>query len=180
MVFRQVYARPVNRKPACRRHLFSESVSRPDRQPLLPGLCLCDLCPWITVDLWRCPQCGPDWVIRESRVLVCPIPTQATKDSLRSTSGSSAGPSKTFDAFPELWAFLTSTLGPDGQPRLPGRVSLSWDAGLWTLSLNDPSTGLYASLTSQVLDDLVLLVESRLSESTVPWKLSKYAPKGKK
>lgn len=179
-MFKQVYVRPANRKPSCRRHLFPESVLRPDAQSLLPGLCLCDLCPWLTVELWRCPRCGPDWVVRESKVYVCPLPTQQTKESLRSTSGSSAKPSTTFDGFPELWAFLTSTLGPDGQPRQPGRVSLSWDAGLWSLSLNDPSTGLYASLSSQALDDLVLMVEARLSESTVPWKLSKYVPKARR
>jgi hypothetical protein len=180
MVFRQVYARPVNRRPACRRHLFPEVVFNPDRQRLLPGLCLKDLCPWLSVELWRCPRCGPDWIIRESEVLVCPVPTKATRESLATSSGSSVKRSTTFDSFPEIWEFLTSTACPDGSPRQTGRVSLSCEGTLWTLALNDPSTGLYAALTAQTLDDLVLMVEARLSEGTVPWKLSKWTPKGKK
>jgi len=59
-------------------------------------------------------------------------------------------------------------------------MSLSWSGGIWNLALNDPDTGLYAALSHQDLDDLILMVEARLAESTMPWKVSKYPPrKGK-
>jgi hypothetical protein len=179
-MLRPVYRKPVNRKPACRRCLFPPGLNWSDREPIGSFACLRQLCTWLNAELGSCAECSPGRLSRKDLVEMCPLPTMQTKDSLRSTSGSSAGPSKTFDCFPELWAFLTSTVGPDGAPRLPGRVSLCWDAGLWTFSLNDPTTGLYASLTAQVLDDLILMAEARLSESTVPWKLSKWAPRAKK
>jgi hypothetical protein len=45
--------------------------------------------------------------------------------------------------------------------------------------LNDPATGLYCALTCHDLDELILMIESRLAEGTMPWKLSKYPPKKK-
>jgi hypothetical protein len=60
-------------------------------------------------------------------------------------------------------------------------MSLSLDGTLWTLALNDPTTGLYSALTASDLEELILMVESRLAEGTMAWKLSKYQPKaGKK
>lgn len=179
MVFKQVYARPVDRKPACRRHLFPQAVINTDRQPLLPGLCLCHVAPWLSVELWRCSRCGPGWVAREGAVLVCPLPTKSTRESLVSSSGSSVKKSTTFDSFPELWAFLTSPVSPDGDKRQGGKLSLSCDAGLWSLALNDPHTSLYACLSGPDLDDLVLMAEARLAESTMPWRPSNYGPKGR-
>lgn len=179
-MLKSLYMRPGDRKPACRRHLFSQSVLNPDRERLLPGLCLKHVCPWLTVELWRCPRCGPGWVNQESAVIVCPLPTKATAESLASSSGSNVQRSTTFDSFPELWAFLTCYVSPDGSKRQGGKLSLSCERGLWTLALTDPSTSLYACLNAPSLDDLVLMVEARLSESTMPWRPSNYSPKGKR
>lgn len=180
-MFKQLYKRPVDRKTACRRHLFPSSVIRPDRECLLPGLCLGTLCPWLSVELWRCPRCGPGWINQESAVSVCPVPTKATAASLASSSGSSVKRSTTFDSFPELWAFLTSCECPDGSKRQQGKVSLSCNASMWSLILTDPHTSLYACLNGPDLDDLVLMAEARLAESTMPWRQSVFAPgKGRK
>jgi hypothetical protein len=110
---------------------------------------------------------------------VCPLPTKATRESLVTSSGSNVKRSTTFDAFPELWAFLTCFTSPDGGKRQGGKVSLSCEGGVWSLALNDPSTALYACLNGQDLDDLILMAEARLSESTMPWRPSNYGPKGK-
>jgi len=179
MTLRPLYIRPVDRKPACRRHLFPQAVINTDRQPLMSGVCLCHVAPWLSVELWRCSRCGPGWVAREGAVYVCPLPSKATRESLSSSSGSSAKKSTTFDSFPELWAFLTSPLSPDGEKRPGGKVSLSCDGGMWQLTLTDPLTGLYACLSGPDLDDLVLMAEARLSESTMPWRASNYSPKGR-
>jgi len=179
-MLRDVYMRPPERKRPCRRHLFPQAAINTDRQLLTPGTCLCHVAPWLSVELWRCSACGPGWVAREGRVFVCPVPTKATRESLVSSSGSSVKRSTTFDSFPELWAFLTSYKCPDGTGRQGGKLSLSCEQSVWTLALNDPTTSLYACLSSQDLDDLVLMAEARLAESTMPWRPSAYAPKGKK
>lgn len=174
-MFKQVYVRSLHRKPACRRHLFPDSVYKQDRQPLLPGLCLCDLNRQLGVELWNCGFCGPDWLAYSEGVFVCPLPSKKTKESLASSSGSSAKKSTTFDSFPELWDFLTSPVSPDGDKRPGGKLSLSCEQGTWSLVLSDPLTSLYACLSSPDLDDLILMAEARLSESTMPWRTSQYA-----
>lgn len=180
MVLKQVYASPEDRKPACRRHLFPQSVVDVGYQPLPKGFCLCHVCPWLEVALWRCDHCDISWTKKAKVVQVCPLPTKATRESLVSSSGSSVKPSTTFDSFPELWAFLTCYKSPDGTARQGGKLSLSCDAGLWTLALTDPSTSLYACLSGPTVDDLVLQVEARLSESTMPWRPSNFTPKGRR
>jgi len=180
MVFRQLYARPVDRKPACRRMLFPQADNELGQQPMPKGFCLCHVCPWLEVALWRCDHCDISWTKRERKVLVCPLPTKATRESLNGSSGSAAQRSTMFDSFPETWQFLTCLSSPDGSIRQPGTISLSLNGGIWSLALNDPATGLYAAMSSASLDDLILMVEARLAEGTMPWKLSKYGPrKGK-
>jgi len=179
-VFKQLYKRPVDAKPACRRHLFPDAVFGGDRQPLIPGVCLCHLSRKLGVELWSCGKCGVDWLAHAKGAFVCPLPTKATRESLAGSSGSTVQASTTFSSFPEIWAFLTSLSCPDGSARSPGTVSLSLNGGIWNLALNDPTTGLYAALSGQSFDDLILMVEARLAEGTMPWKVSKYPPrKGK-
>jgi hypothetical protein len=180
VVFKRVYARPLNAKPACRRHLFPQSDGELGSQLLPKGFCLCHVCPWLTVALWRCDHCDISWTKKERIVQVCPLPSKKTRESLVSSSGSSVPKSTTFDSFPELWAFLTCYLSPDGDKRQGGKLSLSCDAGQWSLALTDPSTSLYACLNGPDLDGLILMVEARLSESTIPWRPSNYSPKGRR
>jgi len=82
-----------------------------------------------------------------------------------------------FDSFPEIWAFLTCLAAPDGSIRQTGTMSLSLNGGIWSLALNDPATGLYSALSSNDIDELILMVEARLAEGTMPWKVSKYPPR---
>jgi hypothetical protein len=180
MVFRQVYTRPLDVKPACRRQLFPQSLRDVGHQRLPQGFCLCHVCPWLEVALWRCDHCDISWTKKAKVVQVCPLPTKATRESLNGSSGSDVKRSAMFDSFPEIWQFLTCLTAPDGSTRQPGTVSLSLNGGIWNLALNDPATGLYAALSCQTIDDLILMVEARLSEGTMPWKVSKYPPrKGK-
>ena len=178
-MFKQLYKRPVNRKPSCRRHLFPQAVFQTERQPLLPGLCLKDVCPWLSVELWTCPRCGPGWLAQEGKVYVCPLPTKDDRKSLDSSSGSSVKMSSMFDGFPELWAFLTCYQLPDGCKRQGGKVSLSCEGSMWSLVLTDPHTSLYACLNGPDLEDLLLMAEARLGESTMPWRPSNYPRKGR-
>lgn len=112
-------------------------------------------------------------------VPMCPLPTKETRASLDTSSGSTASRSTIFDTFPEFWAFLTCREYPDGSKRQGGKVSLSCELGMWQLVLTDPSTSLYACLNGPELDNLILMAEARLSESTMPWKPSNYTRKGK-
>jgi hypothetical protein len=180
MVLRPVYASPVDRKPACRRHLFPQSENSLGHQLLPRGICLCHVCPWLEIALWRCDHCDISWTKKQKVVQMCPLPTKATRESLASSSGSSVRKSTTFDSFPELWAFLTCYLSPDGDKRQGGKLSLSCEHGVWSLALTDPSTSLYACLNGPSLDDLILMAEARLSESTVPWRQSNYQQKPRK
>lgn len=177
MVFKQLYVRPVDRKPACRRRLFPQSLLVDGIQPVPPGICLGQVCPWLSVELWSCDHCGTNGIHKERKVLVCPLPTKATRDSLNGSSGSDVKRSSMFDSFPEIWQFLTCLNAPDGSARQPGTMSLSLNGGIWNLALNDPATGLYAALSCQAIDDLLLMTEARLSEGTMPWKVSKYPPR---
>ena len=110
---------------------------------------------------------------------MCPLPTKVDRDKLTTSSTSNVSPSTMFSAFPELWAFLTSLEAPDGSKRLPGTASLSLNGAVWSVALNDPSLGLYSALSSTNLDDLVVMIESRMADGTMPWKLSKYPAKKK-
>jgi len=179
-VLRRLYARLVNGKTACRRHLFPENVPIDGSQVSLPATCPGHVCPWLCVELQRCSWCGPGWLPREGLVIVCPLPTKKTRESLDSSSGSSVKKCTTFDSFPELWAFLTCYLSPDGDKRQGGKLSLSCEQGMWSLVLTDPHTSLYACLNGPDLDDLVLMAEARLAESTMPWRPSNYTPKGRR
>jgi hypothetical protein len=135
------------------------------------------LCPWLTVELWRCDHCDIGWTKKTRRVQVCPLPTKATRESLNGSSGSTVKRSTMFESFPEIWAFLTCLTDPDGSTRPTGTMSLSLSGGIWSLALSDPGTGLYSQLSSQSLDDLILMVEARLAEGTIPWKVSRYPAK---
>jgi hypothetical protein len=176
-MFKQVYARDVYWKPSCRRHLFRDAVYVGDAAALFPGMCVCTLVPDIRVKVWRCDRCELAWLVKKSEVLVCPLPTSADRARLNMSSGSSVQMPTMFATFPEIWGFLTCPSAPDGSKRQMGRLSLSFEGTLWTISLNDPTTGLYAALTSQDIEGLILMVESRFADGTMPWKVSKYQAK---
>lgn len=179
-MLKQLYMRPVDRKAACRRHLFPQSRDITTPQQTRERVCLAIRCNWLPVELVRCSLCSSGECCLKGSVHVCPLPTKETAASLASSSGSSVPRSSTFDTFPELWAFLTCYQCPDGSKRQGGKLSLSCERGLWSLALNDPSTSLYACLNAPSLDDLVLMVEARLAESTMPWRPSNYSPKGRR
>jgi hypothetical protein len=178
-MLKRLYASPENKKAACRQHLHPQSKRSDLAGSSSLSLCLAHVCPWLSVELVRCAQCTPGHPSTEGMVIMCPVPTKATRESLATSSGSNLKPNTTFASFPELWAFLTSCSCPDGSKRLPGKLSLSCECGLWTLLLTDPHTSLYACLTGSDLDDLVLMAEARLAESTMPWRASRYGPKPK-
>jgi hypothetical protein len=174
MVLRQLYARPVDTLPPCRRHLFPVHSQIDELRHGKVGICLWHLLPWLEPGLLPCSNCNAGRGQERKEVHLCPLPTKETRASLNGSSGSVVKRSTMFDSFPEIWAFLTSTSAPDGSPRLPGTVSLSLNAGVWTLALKDLATGLYGALSSSSIDDLVLSVEARMAEGTMPWRVDKY------
>lgn len=179
-MFKQLYKRLVQFRPACRRDLYNQNARDAGSQLSLPGCKRCRPCSLVGADVARCSICGPGWLLRESLVPMCPLPTKQTRESLDTSCGSTAKPSSTFDSFPELWAFLTSSLFPDGTKRQTGKMSLSFDSGIWSLVLTDLHTQLYACLNAPSVDDLILMAEARLAESTMPWRASNYGPKGRR
>lgn len=178
-MFKQLYRRALDWRPACRRDLNGENQPECGGKPPLPHDPGRRLCCLIGVDLARCPACGIGWLPQESMVQMCPLPTKSTRESLDSSSGSIVSRSTIFDSFPECWAFLTCYAFPDGSKRQGGKMSLSCELGMWQLVLTDPSTSLYACLTAPELDSLILMAEARLSESTMPWRPSNYSSKRK-
>ena len=179
-MFKQLYKRDVYWKPPCRRKLGPQNGWAGGQWQGGPAVCGGVLLTWLHVEPRVCPQCNPARDADERRVSLCPLPTKATADSLASSSGSNVTRSSTFASFPELWAFLTCYESPDGGKRQGGKLSLSCERGLWSLALTDPSTSLYACLNAPSLDDLILMVESRLAESTMPWRPSNFTPKGRR
>ena len=179
-MIRQLYMRPVNWKPPCRRALVGLADNAGQVCQGRPLVCIGTRLVWLDLEPRCCPVCQPGDRRQEGQVSMCPLPTKAMRESLTTSSGSNVKRSSMFDSFPEIWAFLTCLQGPDGSPRQTGTMSLSLNGGIWNLALNDPATGLYAAMSSASLDDLVLMIESRMAEGTMPWKLSKYPPrKGK-
>jgi hypothetical protein len=179
-MLKPLYASPPNRKPACRFHLKGET-GRDMAFPSQPAsLCQTHLLHWLPAGVVRCANCSMDGCLSERPVLMCPLPTKETRDQLVTSSGSNLKPNKTWESFPELWAFLTCEQSPDGGVRQGGKLSLSYEQGLWKLVLTDVHTSLYACLTGQDPDGLVLMAESRLSESGVPWRKSSYPQARKK
>jgi hypothetical protein len=179
-VFKQVYKRALNWKPPCRSLLGPVNRGAGHQWQGRPVICCGVRMSWLPVECQRCPACSGAPGGAPSEKQMCPLPTKATADSLASSSGSNVTRSSTFASFPELWAFLTCYESPDGGKRQGGKLSLSCERGLWSLALTDPSTSLYACLNAPSLDDLILMVESRLSESTMPWRPSNYTPKGRR
>jgi hypothetical protein len=76
--------------------------------------------------------------------------------------------------FSELWAFLTIGTYPDGAKRKTGRLSFSCDAGALTLSLNDPETNQYVTLTGESIDDLLETAELKMVADELAWRKSKF------
>jgi hypothetical protein len=179
-VFKQVYKRTVYWKPPCRSLLGPVNRGAGHQWQGRPVICCGARLSWLSVECQRCTACTEVKNDFHSEARMCPLPTKATAESLASSSGSSVKGSSTFASFPELWAFLTCYESPDGGKRQGGKLSLSCERGLWSLALTDPSTSLYACLNAPSLDDLILMVESRLSESTIPWRPSNYTPKGRR
>jgi len=119
---------------------------------------------------WWCREYHPPAEVEKCMVL--PRKVAAADGSPSSTS--SALVAGQWSQFPELWAFLTATVFPDGGSRKTGRLSVSFESGAMRLSLTDDETGQYASLSGRNLDDLFLDLELRLAEGTLPWKASRY------
>jgi hypothetical protein len=100
----------------------------------------------------------------------------------RKNAGARAGSSsrsKLLDAGPlanyaELWAFLTSVTHPDGEKRKTGRLSFSCDAGALVLSLNDPETSQYATLTGDSLKVILDEAELQMNAGELRWRQSKF------
>lgn len=80
----------------------------------------------------------------------------------------------------ELWAFLTATALEGGKKRLTGKLSLSCESGMLAATLNDPSTGQYCCLEGHDLAELLTKLDDGLQTGFLPWRASKYLPKGKK
>ncbi len=111
------------------------------------------------------------------KCMVLPRKTAAVESS--QSSMSSALDAGQWKLFPELWAFLTTSVFEDGASRRTGRLSVSFESGALRLSLTDEETGQYASLSGRRLDDLFLDLELRLAEGSLPWKASRYASRAK-
>lgn len=101
---------------------------------------------------------------------------KATAESSTSSTSSVSAPGL-LSQFTELWAFLTATSYPDGRSRMTGRISLSFDAGLLGLLLQDDQTGQYAFLNGRGLDDLLLEAETRLADGSLAWRASRFQPR---
>jgi hypothetical protein len=178
-MLRPLYARPPDRKPSCRFHLKGETGRNMALPPQFASLCQTHVLPWLPAAVVRCANCSMGGCLSERSVSMCPIPTKETREKLATSCGLSSRPTKTWESFPELWAFLTCEQSPDGGQRQGGKLSLSFEQGLWKLVLTDVHTSLYACLTGEDPDGLVLMAEARLGESSVPWRKSSY-PQSKK
>lgn len=106
-----------------------------------------------------------------------PLPTMADRTRLSESSSSTAKVPELFSPFPGIWEFLTVTSLPDQSTRLPGKLSLALESGMWKLTLSDASTGLYAPMNGDCLEDLLLKVEDLLQKGLMPWKVSSYTAK---
>jgi hypothetical protein len=102
------------------------------------------------------------------------LPTRLDAERLRSHSSSSASAGTLLQPFPELLEFLCLTSLPDGTKRSPGKMSLSLESGMWQVALSDLETSLYACLTGEDLDCVLLTVEERLRAGSMPWRPSRY------
>jgi hypothetical protein len=178
-MFKQVYKRSVNWKPPCRLTLELARLDAEGDRRDASSLCVGRRLTWLSVECQRCPSCTWAPSGQKAEVSLCPLPTKDVRDALTTSSTSNVSPSSIFNGFPELWLFLTSNVQPDGSKRLPGTISLSLNGSMWQLALTDLTLGLYSALHSTSLDDLVLMIESRMADGTFPWKLSKYPPKKK-
>lgn len=105
-----------------------------------------------------------------------PLPLPRKTDPVTGTSTSSSGALAPgwLSGLPEIWAFLTSTVFPDGSKRQPGKLSFSYGSGVITLSLTDVETNLFVSRSSRDMNEVLLGVEQGLLDSTLDWKASKY------
>lgn len=125
---------------------------------------------------WWCSEYHPPSEVRKCMAL--PRKTPGTESSESSTSKPlDPGPLKQFS---ELWEFLTATCYSDGSKRRTGRLSVSFESGALKLSLSDDETGQYACLSGRNLTSLLEDAELRMDDGTMPWRSSKYGPRGKR
>lgn len=121
------------------------------------------LCYWCEVERWG----------TEDRTCMA-FPTVPVPAAGSATSSSSALDAGLFKQYPELWDFLTTSILPDGTPRVTGRLSVCFESGVLKLSLTDDHTRQYASLSGRAMDDLLVEVELRLSDGSLPWRASSF------
>jgi len=90
---------------------------------------------------------------------------------------SDAGPLSPFSA---ILAWLSQTCFEDGTRRQTGRLTLSFESGMWGLSFVDTESQQYAFLEGRNLEEMLLIADDKLDKDMMPWRASKWAPKGKR
>jgi hypothetical protein len=109
-----------------------------------------------------------------------PLPTRSTKTNSSGTSSSGALVPGLLSAYPELWDFLTVSSLPDGTRRLTGRLSVTCERGVITVSLSDDETNQFVSRSGKSLDDCLKSAEAGMASGELEWAVSKYPTKRKR
>jgi len=107
--------------------------------------------------------------------LMCAMLRPATSTPLNGSSASNVSRCELLSAFSELWEFLTTNKYADGTARLTGQLSVKLVSGGLQVTLTDPTSATYCSLTATSLQDAFLSLEIGLKDGTLAWRASGYA-----
>jgi hypothetical protein len=116
----------------------------------------------------------PDYPSLPEVGLCMVLPRRSQSNETKRSSSSAALVPGVFKELPELWAFLTASTYPDGGKRKTGRLSFSFDAGNVVLSLNDPESNQYVTLSGLSVPDLLETAELKMVADELAWRKSKF------
>jgi hypothetical protein len=120
---------------------------------------------------WRA---RPDYPSLPEVGLCMVLPRRGQSNQTKHSSSSAALVPGVFKELPELWAFLTASTFPDGAKRKTGRLSFSCDAGNVVLSLNDPESNQYVTLSGRNVQELLETAELKMVADELDWRRSKF------
>jgi hypothetical protein len=131
------------------------------KEPVLPTVILC----------WWCRQQHSPAEVDRCMAMQRPD----VKSGQNGASSSSVRIGSLLSNFSEVWEFLTKSVYQDGKPRQTGSLSLRLASGGLQVTLTDPSSASFCTLTMESIDDALLAFEVGLKENSLPWRASNYS-----
>lgn len=138
---------------------------------------------------WYVPLRGlyPEWSRRSDQSDRPPVVYRTPEIVMKKRTGSAAsspgdGPShlaplltKNLEKLPNLVLHCCVTKYDDGDPRVPGWLSVRTQGSAWVVTLKDPDTATQMQCLGNTLDDALALADLMAGSEDAPWEIDQWA-----